>query len=327
MADLPFTLDQLRILRAIVSEGSFKKAADSLYVTQPAVSLQIQNLEKQLEICLFDRGGRKAQLTEAGKVLINYCDSILNQCQEACRAIEDLQQLKGGSLVIGASQTTGTYLMPRMLGLFRQKYPEVKVELHVHSTRRTGWSVANGQIDLAVIGGELPTELNELLDVIPYATDELALVLPPKHPFAKLPELNKEDLYRLDFVSLDSQSTTRKVLDQLLASAGLDVQRLRIEMELNSLEAIKNAVQSGLGAALLPVVSIEREIAAKTLYKPLVLDLEVRRELKLIRHPARYRSRAAEAFLIDILPVFASKGFELSLDKQGQKPTISLKPI
>ena len=327
MADLPFTLDQLRILRAIVSEGSFKKAADSLYVTQPAVSLQIQNLEKQLEICLFDRGGRKAQLTEAGKVLINYCDSILNQCQEACRAIEDLQQLKGGSLVIGASQTTGTYLMPRMLGLFRQKYPEVKVELHVHSTRRTGWSVANGQIDLAVIGGELPTELNELLDVIPYATDELALVLPPKHPFAKLPELNKEDLYRLDFVSLDSQSTTRKVLDQLLASAGLDVQRLRIEMELNSLEAIKNAVQSGLGAALLPVVSIEREIAAKTLYKPLVLDLEVRRELKLIRHPARYRSRAAEAFSIDILPVFASKGFELSLDKQGQKPTISLKPI
>jgi len=327
MADLPFTLDQLRILRAIVSEGSFKKAADSLYVTQPAVSLQIQNLEKQLEICLFDRGGRKAQLTEAGKVLINYCDSILNQCQEACRAIEDLQQLKGGSLVIGASQTTGTYLMPRMLGLFRQKYPEVKVELHVHSTRRTGWSVANGQIDLAVIGGELPTELNELLDIIPYATDELALVLPPKHPFAKLPELNKEDLYRLDFVSLDSQSTTRKVLDQLLASAGLDVQRLRIEMELNSLEAIKNAVQSGLGAALLPVVSIEREIAAKTLYKPLVLDLEVRRELKLIRHPARYRSRAAEAFLIDILPVFASKGFELSLDKQGQKPTISLKPI
>ena len=327
MADLPFTLDQLRILRAIVSEGSFKKAADSLYVTQPAVSLQIQNLEKQLEICLFDRGGRKAQLTEAGKVLINYCDSILNQCHEACRAIEDLQQLKGGSLVIGASQTTGTYLMPRMLGLFRQKYPEVKVELHVHSTRRTGWSVANGQIDLAVIGGELPTELNELLDIIPYATDELALVLPPKHPFAKLPELNKEDLYRLDFVSLDSQSTTRKVLDQLLASAGLDVQRLRIEMELNSLEAIKNAVQSGLGAALLPVVSIEREIAAKTLYKPLVLDLEVRRELKLIRHPARYRSRAAEAFLIDILPVFASKGFELSLDKQGQKPTISLKPI
>ena len=307
MADLPFTLDQLRILRAIVSEGSFKKAADSLYVTQPAVSLQIQNLEKQLEICLFDRGGRKAQLTEAGEVLIKYCDTILNQCQEACRAIDDLQSLKGGSLVIGASQTTGTYLMPRMIGLFRQKYPDVNVQLQVHSTRRTGWSVANGQIDLAIIGGKLPPELNELLDVIPYARDELALVLPTNHPLAKLNELSKEDLYRLNFVSLDSQSTTRKVLDQLLANSGLDVQRLQIEMELNSLEAIKNAVQSGLGAAMLPVVSIEREIIAGSLHKPIVVDLQVQRELKLIKHPSRYCSRAAEAFLEDILPIFASE--------------------
>ena len=183
MADLPFTLDQLRILRAIVSEGSFKKAADSLYVTQPAVSLQIQNLEKQLEVSLFDRGGRKAQLTEAGHLLLSYCDRILSQCHEACRALDDLHNLKGGSLIVGASQTTGTYLMPRMIGLFRQKYPDVSVQLQVHSTRRTGWSVANGQIDLAIIGGELPAELNELLQVVPYASDELALVLPVKHPW------------------------------------------------------------------------------------------------------------------------------------------------
>jgi len=129
MADLPFTLDQLRILRAIASEGSFKKAADSLYVTQPAVSLQIQNLEKQLDVSLFDRGGRKAQLTEAGHLLLSYCDRILSQCQEACRALDDLHNLKGGSLIVGASQTTGTYLMPRMIGLFRQKYPDVAVQL------------------------------------------------------------------------------------------------------------------------------------------------------------------------------------------------------
>ena len=96
MADLPFTLDQLRILRAIASEGSFKKAADSLYVTQPAVSLQIQNLEKQLDVSLFDRGGRKAQLTEAGHLLLSYSERILSQCQEACRALDDLHNLKGG---------------------------------------------------------------------------------------------------------------------------------------------------------------------------------------------------------------------------------------
>ena len=115
MAEIPFTLDQLRILKAIVDEGSFKKAADSLFVTQPAVSLQVQNLEKQLEIAIFDRGGRKAQLTEAGKLLLNYCERILGECQETCKAIEDLNNLKGGSLIVGASQTTGTYLMPRMI--------------------------------------------------------------------------------------------------------------------------------------------------------------------------------------------------------------------
>ena len=295
MADLPFTLDQLRILRAIAREGSFKKAADSLYVTQPAVSLQIQNLEKQLNVSLFDRGGRKAQLTEAGHLLLSYCDRILSQCQEACRALDDLHNLKGGS-----------YLMPRMIGLFRQKYPDVAVQLQVHSTRRTGWSVANGQIDLAIIGGELPTELNDLLQVVPYASDELALVLPTKHALARLSELTKDDLYRLGFVCLDAQSTTRKMVDQLLARSGLDVGRLKIEMELNSFEAIKNAVQSGLGAAFLPVVSIERELAAGTLHRPQVADLLVRRQLKLITHPARYCSRASDAFRKEVLPVFAS---------------------
>ena len=306
MPELPFTLDQLRILKAIAAQGSFKKAADLLYVTQPAVSLQIQNLEKQLEITIFDRGGRKALLTEAGRLLLEYCERILNQCDEACKAIEDLNSLKGGTLVIGASQTTGTYLMPRMIGLFRQQYPDVSVQLQVHSTRRTGWSVANGQIDLAIIGGQLPSDLENLLQVIPYATDELALVLPTKHPLSNKKELLKEDLYKLNFVTLDTQSTTRKVVDRLLQNSGLEIQRLKIEMELNSLEAIKNAVQSGLGVSFLPVVSIERELAAGTIHKAFIADLEVERELKLITNPSRYTSRASEVFKKNILPQFAS---------------------
>ena len=123
MSDLPFTLDQLRILKAIAAEGSFKRAADSLYVSQPAVSLQVQNLERQLDVPLFDRGGRRAQLTEAGHLLLNYGDKILTLCQETCRAIEDLQNLQGGTLIIGASQTTGTYLLPRMIGAFSGEIP------------------------------------------------------------------------------------------------------------------------------------------------------------------------------------------------------------
>ena len=138
------------------------------------------------------------------------------------------------------------------------------------------------------------------------ATEELALVLHSKHPLSNKNELLKEDLYKLSFVTLDSQSTTRKVVDKLLQDSGLDIQRLKIEMELNSLEAIKNAVQSGLGASFLPVVSIERELAAGTIHKAYVADLEVKRELKLITNPSRYTSRASEVFKKNILPQFAS---------------------
>ncbi|MGH8000207.1 MAG: LysR family transcriptional regulator, partial [Brasilonema sp.] len=266
MSDLPFTLDQLRILKAIAAEGSFKRAADSLYVSQPAVSLQVQNLERQLDVPLFDRGGRRAQLTEAGHLLLSYGEKILSLCQETCRAIEDLQNLQGGTLIIGASQTTGTYLLPRMIGMFRQKYPDVAVQLHVHSTRRTAWSVANGQVDLAIIGGEIPGELVESLEIVPYAEDELALIIPVVHPFTKLETIQREDLYKLQFIALDSQSTIRKVIDQVLSRCDIDTRRFKIEMELNSIEAIKNAVQSGLGAAFVSTSAIAKELQMGVLH-------------------------------------------------------------
>jgi DNA-binding transcriptional LysR family regulator len=306
MSDLPFTLDQLRILKAIASEGSFKRAADSLYVSQPAVSLQVQNLERQLDVPLFDRGGRRAQLTEAGHLLLGYGEKILSLCQETCRALEDLQNLQGGTLIVGASQTTGTYLLPRMIGMFRQKYPDVAVQLHVHSTRRTAWSVANGQIDLAIVGGEIPTELVEALDIVPYAEDELALILPPSHPMVQQETIQKEDLYKLQFISLDSQSTIRKVIDHVLSRCGIDTRRLKIEMELNSIEAIKNAVQSGLGAAFVSVSAIEKELLMGVLHKSQMEEVVVTRVLSLICNPNRYRSKAAEAFSNEILPLFAT---------------------
>lgn len=306
MSDLPFTLDQLRILRAIAQEGSFKRAADSLYVSQPAVSLQVQNLERQLDVPLFDRGGRRAQLTEAGHLLLSYGDRILSLCQETCRAIEDLQNLQGGTLIVGASQTTGTYLLPRMIGLFRQRYPDVAVQLHVHSTRRTAWSVANGQVDLAIIGGEVPPELQDSLEIIPYAEDELALILPVSHSLARLGTVQKDDLYKLQFITLDSQSTIRKVIDQVLTRCGIETRRLKIEMELNSIEAIKNAVQAGLGAAFVSISAIEKELQMGVLHRAKINDVVVNRTLSVIYNPNRYRSKAAEAFNQEILPQFAT---------------------
>ena len=308
MSDLPFTLDQLRILKAIAAEGSFKRAADSLYVSQPAVSLQVQNLERQLDVPLFDRGGRRAQLTEAGHLLLTYGEKILTLCQETCRAIEDLQNLQGGTLIVGASQTTGTYLLPRMIGRFRRLYPDVAVQLHVHSTRRTAWGVANGQVDLAIIGGEVPAELQDALEITPYAEDELALILPVFHPFAKLDTIQKDDLYKLQFIALDSQSTIRKVIDQVLTSCDIDPRRLRVEMELNSIEAIKNAVQSGLGAAFVSVSAISKELQMGLLYRVRIEQVVVKRILSLIVNPNRYRSKAAEAFSREVLPKFSTQG-------------------
>lgn len=306
MTDLPFTLDQLRILKAIASEGSFKKAAESLYISQPAVSLQVQNLERQLSVPIFDRENRKAAFTEEGKVLLRYGNRILSLCDESCRAIEDLRCLNGGTLVIGASQTTGTYLMPRLIGLFRQKYPQIAVQLQVHSTRRISWGVANGQVNLAIIGGKVPTELDNVLQITPYAEDELALILPKLHPFSKLEYIQKEDLYRLRFIALDTQSTIRKVIDQVLNQNGIDSTRFKIEMELNSIEAIKNAVQSGLGAAFVSISAIAKELELGILHWVKIEDITIKRTLSIVINPNRYSSKASQAFSKEILTLFVS---------------------
>lgn len=301
MSDLPFTLDQLKILHAISSEGSFKKAAEKLYISQPAVSLQIQNLERQLNTPLFYRDKRKARLTETGQLLIKYCERILSLCDETCRALDELHTLQSGSLIIGASQTTGTYLMPRLIGIFKNKYPQISIELQVHSTRKISWGVANGNIDLAVVGGEVPQELKRDLRITSYAEDELALILPLSHPFSTLEFIQKEDLYRIRFIALNTQSTIRNVIDNTLIQHGIDSSYLKIEMELNSIEAIKNAVHSGLGAAFVSVSAITKELELGMLHWAKIEGLTMKRTLSILLNPKRYYSNATQIFKEEIL--------------------------
>ena len=304
MSDLPFTLDQLKILHAIFSEGSFKKAAEKLYISQPAVSLQIQNLERQLNTPLFYRDKRKARLTETGQLLIKYCERILSLCDETCRALDELHTLQSGSLIIGASQTTGTYLMPRLIGIFKNKYPQISIELQVHSTRKISWGVANGNIDLAVVGGEVPQELQKDLRITSYAEDELALILPLSHPFSTLEFIQKEDLYRIRFIALNTQSTIRNVIDNTLIQHGIDSSYLKIEMELNSIEAIKNAVQSGLGAAFVSVSAITKELESGSINCVKIENITIKRMLSIIINPNRYTTKAADIFSKEILSLF-----------------------
>jgi DNA-binding transcriptional LysR family regulator len=301
MADIPFTVDQMRILKAIVEEKSFKKAGESLYISQPAVSFQIQNLEKSLNTALFYRHTRKAQLTDAGKLLYEYSIKILSLCEESCRSIKDLENLKVGSLTIGASQTIGTYLMPKLIGRFREKYPNVSVRLEVHSTRKAAWGVAKGSLDLAITGGEIPNELEKVLDVQAYAWDELVLILPKRHPFAERKCLDQNDLYKLKFLTLEEDSSYRRVLNNILEENNVDSNKLHIEMELSSIEAIKNAVECGLGAAFVSISAIKKELMLETLAHLKIDNLNVKRRLSIIVNKERYRSKAAEMFMKEIL--------------------------
>ena len=304
MSNLPFTLDQLKILKTISIEGSFKKASEKLYISQPAVSLQVQNLEKQINVPIFDRGKRKLQLTESGNVLLQYANQILDLCEETCCALDALQSVQSKTLIIGASQTTGTYLMPKLIGLFRHKYPDILLELKIHSTRRIAWAVAKEQIDLAIVGGEIPNELNELLTVTPYAEDELALIIPKSHPFASLNCIQKEDLYRLRFMALDTQSTIRNVIDKTLLENGIDSRYFKIDMELNSIEAIKNAVQSGLGAAFVSVSAISQELELNSLYWAKIEGVTIKRTLSVIHNSKKYSGETSQLFKNEILELF-----------------------
>jgi DNA-binding transcriptional LysR family regulator len=301
---LPYTLEQLVILQTVANDGSFKNAARSLFLTQPAVSLQIQNLEKQLKTTLFDRTKKQIELTESGNLLVRYSNRILTLCEESSRALDDLNELQSGKLIIGASQTTGTYLMPKIIGLFRQKYPNINVQLNVDSTRKIAWHIMNRQIDIGIVGGEIPKELKKILDITPYVEDELALIVPQSHPFVKTGNIKKEDLYNLKFITLDPQSTIRTVVDDTLSQNGIDVTRLKVEMELNSIEAIKNAVQSGLGAAFVSVYAITKELELNLLSCVKIEDMKIKRMLCIILNPNRYKTKASENFTNEILTLF-----------------------
>jgi DNA-binding transcriptional LysR family regulator len=207
-------------------------------------------------------------------------------------------------LKIGASQTTGTYLMPRLIGIFRHKYPQIDLELQVHSTRKISWKVANGVLDLAIVGGEIPLSLKEKLDIISYAEDELTLILPRAHPFSSLEYIQKEDLYRLKFIALDTNSTIRSVIENTLIQNGIDSRRFKIEMELNSIEAIKNAVQSGLGAAFVSVSAISKEIELGLLSCAKIEGITIKRTLSILINTKRYYTNATKIFKKEILEVF-----------------------
>jgi DNA-binding transcriptional LysR family regulator len=293
---LPFTLQQLRILKAISTEQSFTKAAKLLYLSQPSLSKQIRILEENLDMILINRENHKISLTENGQVFLQYAERILALCEESCRALIDLKNGERGNLIVGASQTIGTYLLPRVLALFAQRYPQINLKVQVNSTRLIAKHIVNREIDIAIVGGDIPDELKKNLLVESFVEDEFSLIVPRAHPFAKKKLITKEDLYHLKFITLNSNSTIRKFIDNILTQNQIQIKQLKIIMQLNSIEGIKTAVSLGLGAAFVSSSAIEKEIQLKTIQILKIENIKINRTLSIISNPDCYRSKAFNFF-------------------------------
>ena len=293
---LPFTLQQLRILKAVATEKNFTKAAEVLYLSQPSLSKQIKTLEKNLDILLINRENNKISLTENGKVLLQYSERILALCEESCRALIDLKNGDRGNLTVGASQTIGTYLMPRVLALFAQNYPQIDLKIQVNSTRLIANNVLNREIDIAVVGGEIPNELKKNLTIKNFVEDELSLIISKSHPFAKKKKINKENLYYLNFITLNSNSTIGKFIDKILIQNGIETKQLKIIMQFNSIEGIKTAVSLGLGAAFVSSSAIEKEVELNTIEILNIENIRITRTLSIISNPECYKAKAFDLF-------------------------------
>lgn len=293
---LPFTLQQLRILKAVAAEKNFTKAAAVLYLSQPSLSKQIRRLEKNLNTLLISRERNQISLTESGKVLLHYSNRILALSEESCRAVIDLKNCQRGNLSLGASQTIGTYLMPRILGLFTQNFPEVDLSLQVHSTGVIAKKIINREIDIAVVSGEIAGDLKKNLTIRSFVFDELNLIISKSHPFGKKKKITKKDLYSLDFISLNSDSTTKKCIENTLIQNQIETKQLRTIFQLDSIEAIKTAVSLGLGVAFVSSSAIEKEIKLQTIRILKIENIEVQRKLIIITNPNSPKSKAFKAF-------------------------------
>ena len=298
---LPFTLQQLRILKAVATEKNFTKASELVHLSQPSLSKQIKILEENLDILLINREKNKISLTENGKVFLQYSERILALCEESCRALIDLKNGERGNLIIGASQTIGIYLLPRVLALFAQNYPQINLKVQVNSTRVIAKNVLNREIDLAVVGGEIPNDLKKNLLVENFVEDEFSLIIAKSHPFASKKKITKEDLYHLNFISLNSNSTIRKFIDKILIQNQIETKQLKIIMQLNSIEGIKTAVGLGLGAAFVSSSAIEKEMELKRLEILKIENIKITRTLRIISSPESYKSKAFDFFYNELL--------------------------
>ena len=280
-------LHYLKLFHAVAEAGSITAGAEQMATSQPAVSRQLARLERNLGVRLVDRLPRGVSLTQAGETLLGYARRIFAVEKEAREVIAELRGLRSGRLHLGASLTIGSYLLPQVLAEYRRRFPRIQVEVEIANTREIHARLLGGQLDLALTEGLVDT--NDL-EAVPFSQDELIAVAPPGHPILKLRQVTLRRVCGEALIFREAGSGTRAIIEHALAKHG---QHTKPALVLGSSEAIKGAVQCGLGLAIISRLAVRNEIAAGTLTQIRISDLTLMRSLYRVGVKGRSLSPAA----------------------------------
>jgi DNA-binding transcriptional LysR family regulator len=284
---------RLQVFHAVAKQLSFTKAAEVLFMTQPAVTFQIKQLEEHFNTRLFDRGHGRIALTPAGEVVLGYAERILGLSSEMDVRLSELTGEIGGSLMIGASTTIAEFMLPGILGEFKSTYPNVRSRLVVGNSESIETRVMEHTIDIGFIES-LSHEPNLECEVC--CDDELVVICHPRFPLARHKELTPQKLLEHPFISREPGSGTREFTESYLRSAGVAIDQMNVVMELGSPIALNGVVQTGLGFAIASRASVSKE---QRLGDIVAIPLKPRliRTLSMVYPEEKFRSRLVATFV------------------------------
>ncbi|MBN4077250.1 LysR family transcriptional regulator [Mariprofundus ferrooxydans] len=283
------TLKQLKILEAIVANVSYTQAAKSLFMTQPAISMQVKQMEEQIGLPLFDRDGKKVSPTQAGRELLYYAENIRQQLEEAAQVMEELRGMKRGKLHLTMA-STANYFAPQLIAAFHHQYPAAQVTLDV--SNRTGLlnALDHNDTDMVIMG--TPPQGHKLTG-IPFIDNPLVVIAAPTHPLANRRRVQLSEVANEPFIVREGDSGTRMAVEAFFAQHNL---QLITSMEMNRSEAIKQAVMAELGLGIVSLHTIEMELALKRLTVLNVEDFPIMRQWHIVHRSGKRFAAIPEAF-------------------------------
>ncbi len=287
-------LPHLETFAQAAERSSFTAAGAALGLTQAAVSQRIGALERTLRVALFRRQGGRVLLTDAGRTLYAFAQRILALHREARQAVTGRIAPVTGELTIAASSVPGEHLLPRLLPAYRKRHPHVRVRVTIADTQEVLRLLEHGQAHLGLVGGRSD---NPHLEFRPFACDRMVLVMRPKHGLARRRQVSLAEFARQPLVLREAGSGSRWCLERALREAGKSLRDLNVVLELGSNEAIKEAVQRGLGAAVLSRHAVEKELKAKRLHAANVAGLTLERDIFVAHDRRRVLPIPARLFL------------------------------